>query len=326
MRRFQVASHRPEQIMSQQNSAHARQVAVETPRLADGMTMGRGTAHPRDLLKMRLAAVKAVFRYQPQIDLHNGRIAGVESVLCVPGVHGYRPATQLTAEIDAAGLGLALAEYQLRDACREQRNWLQGFAHDFPIGIPVSQWILGNAVLLPLAQHILAEFGLAPTLLEFEVEEKALGMSATALQAFSRVRDAGMPIAIDGFNAAHANLRLLAMMPISKLRVPALPLLRSGDGMPEKAVFDGILGAARGLGILVCATGVSSPEILAAVLRQGRPLAQGTELGSMLDGAQFLQCLRDRNETTATLPLLLPDNVGFAQDSAPPLPASVSVG
>jgi EAL domain-containing protein (putative c-di-GMP-specific phosphodiesterase class I) len=275
------------------------------------MAMGHGTEQTRNRLQTRLSAGKAVFRYQPQIDLQNGRIAGVESVLCVPGAHGYRPATELLAEIDAAGLGLALTECQLRDACREQRGWLQEFAHDFPIGVPVSQWVLGNAFLLPIAKQILAESGLEPSFLELEVEETALGVSVTARHAFASVRDAGMPIAIDGFNAAHANLRVLAMLPISKLRVAALPLLRNGDDMLEKMVFGGILGAARGLGISMCATGVNTPEVLAAVLRHGRPLGQGTELGSALNGLEFLKCLRDRNETTATLPQLIPGNVGF---------------
>jgi EAL domain-containing protein (putative c-di-GMP-specific phosphodiesterase class I) len=293
--------------VSNQSSAHANQTAVEAMDFFDAMAMGMGTENARHRLNMKLTASQAVFRYQPQIDLQNGRIAGVESVLCIQGPHDFRPAAELVAEIDAAGLGLTLTEFQLRDACREQRGWMREIAHDFPIGVPVSRWVLGNELLLPLAKHILAESRLAPWCLELEVEESALGASVIARHAFTNVGEAGMSIAIDGFNAAYANLRLLAMSPISKLRVAALPLLRSGADKLEKMLFGGILGAARGLGISVCATGISSPELLAAVLSHGRPLAQGTELASTLDSAEFLQCLRDRNETTATLPLMSPD-------------------
>lgn len=211
---------------------------------------------------------------------------------------------------------MVLAEFQIREACRELHGWSQCVSHDFPIGVPVSKWVFENPLLLPLAKRILADVGLAPSFLELETEMTALGINLTSWRAINNVRDAGMPIAIDGFNAANANLRLLAMMPISKLRVTTLQLLRSGNAKVEKAVFDAILGAARGLGILVCATGVSSAEILAAVLRQGRPLAQGMELGSMLNGAEFLQCLRHRNETTATLPQLNSHNERFARERA----------
>jgi len=299
--------------VSYQISADAQRTAVETADVPYSMAIGKVTEHARSRLKMHLAASKAVFRYQPQIDLQNGRIAGVESVLCVPGTNEYRPATKLVADIDAAGLGLALTESQLQDACREQRRWLQDFAHDFPIGVPVSNLMLGNELLLPLARHTLADSGLLPWCLELEVEETALGVSVIARHAFTCVGDTGMSIAVNGFNATYANLRVLAMSPISKVRVAALPLLRSGPDTLEKIVFGGILGAARGLGISVCATDVNSPEVLAAVLRHGRPLAQGTEVAPMLDSAGFLQYLRDRNETTATLPTLHPAEVRSAR-------------
>jgi EAL domain-containing protein (putative c-di-GMP-specific phosphodiesterase class I) len=300
-------------ILLNQNSANVKRAAVEAVDFLDAMATGKGTENARSRLRIRLTAAQAVFRYQPQIDLQNGRIGGVESILCVPGRNAYRPATGLVAELDAAGLGLALTECQLWDACREQRGWMHDFAYDFPIGVPVSKWVLGNELLMPLAKQILAESGLPPKRLELEVEETALGVSVIARHAFTSVGDAGLSIAVDGFNAVYANLRVLAMSPISKVRVAALPLLRSGADTLEKLVFHGILGAARGLGITVCATGVTSPELLAAVLSHGRPLAQGIELAPMLDSAAFLQCLQDRNETTATLPLMSPNIAASAR-------------
>jgi EAL domain-containing protein (putative c-di-GMP-specific phosphodiesterase class I)/sensor domain CHASE-containing protein len=254
-----------------------------------------------DPLRARLSASNAVFRYQPQIDLQTGRVGGVEALLCVPGLHEYRPAIELAAEIEAAGLGMALVERRLHEACREQRAWLNIIGHEFPIGVPVSQRTLVNAAFLPLVQRILAENGLAPSFLELEVEEAALGPSSAALRSVTKVRDAGIFIAIDGFNAAHSNLRLLSTLPISKLRVDPWLLLRIGDGPSEALLFDGIIGAARGLGIVVCATGITSPKLLSTVLRHGRPLAQGAALGPLLAGEEFLKLLRGSSVDTTTL-------------------------
>jgi hypothetical protein len=58
------------------------------------------------------------------------------------------------------------------------------------------------------------------------------------------------------YNAAHSNLRVLFVLPISKLRVNPYLLLRNGDSPSEAPLFDGIIGAARGLGIVVCVTGI----------------------------------------------------------------------
>jgi EAL domain-containing protein (putative c-di-GMP-specific phosphodiesterase class I)/sensor domain CHASE-containing protein len=295
--------------------AEAANLGSSVPAIAP-VSAGFSSAQARDSLRARLAASHAVFRYQPQIDLQTGRVAGVEALLCVPGADEFRPAIELAAEIEAAGLGPALVEHRLHDACREQRAWLRTIGHEFPIGVPVSQRALVDAAFLPLLQSILAEYELAPALLELQVEEAALGPSAAALRSVTKVRDAGLSIAIDGYNAAHSNLRLLSILPISKLRVDPYLLLRAGDTPSEALLFDGIVGAARGLGIMVCATGIDSPELLSTVLRHGRPVAQGAALGPALAGQEFLELLRGNNTDTATLRTLDFDDERLQPDSA----------
>jgi EAL domain-containing protein (putative c-di-GMP-specific phosphodiesterase class I)/sensor domain CHASE-containing protein len=265
------------------------------------ISTGFSSAQTRDPLRFRFAASNAVFRYQPQIDLQTGRVAGVEALLCVSASHEFRSAIELTSEVEAAGLGLALVERRLHDACRQQSAWLKIIGHKFPIGVPVSQRSLVNAAFLPLAQRILAEHELAPAFLELQVEEAALGPSAAALRSVTKVRDAGISIAIDGFNAAHSNLRLLSILPVSKLRVDPYLLLRVGNGAADALLFDGIIGAARGLAISVCVTGINSPELLSTVLRHGTPLAQGAALGPILTGEEFLEFLRGGSVDTALL-------------------------
>jgi EAL domain-containing protein (putative c-di-GMP-specific phosphodiesterase class I) len=265
---------------------------------------GFSLCHTQDPLAARLAARNAVFRFQPQIDLQSGRVAGVEALLCVTGAHEIRPAIELAAEIEASGHGLVLLERRLHEACREQSRWLKTMGHEFPIGVPVSQRTLANAAFLPLVQRILAHYELAPSCLELQVEETVIGASAAALRLINRLHDAGISIAIDGFNAAHSNLRLLSILPISKLRVDPYLLLRVHDGPSAALLFAGIIGAAHGLRMVVCAKGINSPELLSAVLQHGRPLAQGAALGPILAGEEFLELLRASNADTAILPTL----------------------
>jgi EAL domain-containing protein (putative c-di-GMP-specific phosphodiesterase class I) len=262
---------------------------------------GFGANRVTEPLQARVSAANAVFRFQPQIDLRTGLVAGVEALLCIPGSSDYQPATEFAADIENAGLGLALFERRLQEACRGQRTWLRSVGHDFPIGVPVSRRVLANAALLPLVHRVLAEYEIPPALLELEVEEAALGARSEPLRTLTKVYEAGISIALDGFNANHSNLRLLSILPISKLRVDPWLLLRMADRVSEAQVFAGILGAARGLGIVVCATGVASANILAAVLEHGRPLAQGAAVGAPLDGPAFLERLRDNDIDTATL-------------------------
>jgi EAL domain-containing protein (putative c-di-GMP-specific phosphodiesterase class I) len=269
----------------------------------------------QDSLPARFAARNAVFCFQPQIDLRTGQVAGVEALLCVPRAQEYRSATELAAEIEASGHGLALVERHLQEACRQQSAWLKRIGHEFSIGVPVSQRTLANAAFLPLVQRILADNELAPSFLELQVADAVVGASA-APRLINKVCDAGITIAIDGFNAARCNLRLLSTLPISKLRVDPYLLLRDHDGPSAARLFAAIIGAARGLGIRVCATGINSPELLSAVLQHGRPLAQGATIGPILTGEGFLELLRGSNVDTAILPTLDFDDEGLQVASA----------
>ena len=280
-------------------SSSATPASSDTP-----ISTGPSSGHMQDPLAARFAARNAVFRFQPQIDLQTGHVAGVEALLCVPGAQEFRSATELAAEIEASGHGLALVERRLQEACREQSAWLKRIGHEFSIGVPVSQRTLANAAFLPLVQRILAANELAPSFLELQVEDAVIGASPAAPRLINKIRDAGITIAIDGFNAARSNLRLLSILPISKLRVDPCPLLRDHDGPSAARLFAGIFGAARGLGISVCATGIDSPELLSAVLEHGRPLAQGAAIGPILTGEGFLELLRGSNVDTAILPTL----------------------
>ena len=259
-------------------------------------------------MEATLAAHDAVYRFQPQIDMRTGRVAGVEAILCVPQSDGYRAADELAAEIETAGLGMAFAEHRLRAACREQSGWVRNIGHDFPIGVPVSHRTLANAMFIPLVKRILLEHSLAPSYLELEVTESSFGVGASVrctLANARKVRNAGLRLAIDGFNAADVNLRLLTILPISKLRVDPWLLLRLNDGAANGLLFDALLGAARSLGVAVCVTGVCNPELLAAILRHGRPLAQGSEVGKLRDAAEMLELLRGDGSDTARLRPLL---------------------
>jgi EAL domain-containing protein (putative c-di-GMP-specific phosphodiesterase class I)/sensor domain CHASE-containing protein len=260
-------------------------------------------------LRVRIRELTPVCCFQPQIDLQTGRVAGVEALLggATPG--NRRAMAEFIEEVEVAGLGFALAQRWIQEACRNQRAWLQQVSHEFPIGVPISQRALEDPQFLPFLRRTLAEYDLPPHFLELEIPEAVLGGSASALRAIADVQAAGVGLAIDGFNAARSNLRLLTMTRIAKLRIDPALVRKIGVAGEEAVLFDGICGAARGLGIIICANGVDSPDLVAAAMRHGRPLAQGEALGPCIDADQFLLLLRGNVSETWNLPPLQVDDV-----------------
>jgi EAL domain-containing protein (putative c-di-GMP-specific phosphodiesterase class I)/sensor domain CHASE-containing protein len=286
--------------------------------------IAEGPAEARDQLLARLSERGAVIRYQPQINLRTGRIAGVEALLCVPESAAYRPAPGLVAELEAAGLGYPLLEWRLQEACSGRNYWRRQIGDDFPVSIPMSTVMLGDPAIPALVRGILADKELSSRYLELEVPEAALGEGAAVLRTLAAVHEEGVLVAIDGYDGSQSNFRSLTFMPIAKLRVDPNLVLRAGAGTPDEVLFDGIVGAARGLGIVVCATGVDSPDLAAVAERHGCSLAQGASLGPLVDGEQFLTLVRGGDVDTATLPPLQLDRDSPKGVSSGPWPRATS--
>jgi EAL domain-containing protein (putative c-di-GMP-specific phosphodiesterase class I) len=255
-------------------------------------------------LRAALAAIETVFRYQPQIDLQTGRVAGAEALVFLSGSSGDKASFGLIAQLEAAGLGLTLAESWLQELCADRRLWRRQTGADLPIGMPVSQPMLEDPGFLPLVLTALAESGLAASWLELEVPESALCSGDAAARSVAAANSAGLLIAIDRFTGARSSLELLTSLPFTKLRLDAELLAAAANSASAGRLVDATVAAARALGIVVCAAGVDTPELLATAERRGLQLAQGAALGPPSDGDQLLALVRGGGLDTASLPVL----------------------
>ena len=266
-------------------------------------------AAPRDLESF-LTGTPTVFRFEPQFNLRTGRVAGVESLLCITQSGEARPAPELATDVEAAGLGLDLAERWLREACAERRSWRRQAGQDFPVSVPVSSGILEHPDFLPLVRRVLADNELPSSFLELEIPEHVLAGSEAVRRALGKIHAAGVLICIREFDGSQSNIRSLTFVPLAKLLIDPKLIREAATGTPAAALFDGIIGAARALGILVCASGIDSPALEATAERHGCVLAQGTTFGPRVDSEQFLSLVRGAGVDTATLPPLDLDLIG----------------
>lgn len=268
-----------------------------------------GAVTERAPRKKRVPEFNPVFLYQPQIDLQTGRVAGVEALLGNADPDERRPIAEILADIEAAGGGFALAQRWIQDACRNQRMWQQHVGLELPVGVAVSRRTLEDPGFPPFLRRVLAKCAMAPRFLELQVPEAVFGGGPSALRALANAHGTGVRLAIDCFNGARSSLRLLTAVPIAKLRVDPALVRNIGAATRDAVLFDGIVGAAGGLRIAVCATGVDTPDLVAATLRHGRPLAQGEALGSAVSAEQLLVFLRGSAVDTSHLPPLQVEDI-----------------
>ena len=149
-----------------------------------------------DCVDALLTEIGVAFRYQPQIDLRTGRVAGVEALMCTREDSGFIPATQAIATLEALGVEIEVTERRLHEACSARRFWSRQIGDDFPVSVSVSQRNLADPAFLRLVERILADYELPPQLLELLVSEAALAENTPSATALADLHAAGVLIAI----------------------------------------------------------------------------------------------------------------------------------
>jgi diguanylate cyclase (GGDEF)-like protein/PAS domain S-box-containing protein len=220
--------------------------------------------------------------YQPQIDLRDDRVAGLEALvrwrhpargLLTP--HEFIPAAERSGLI--TDLGAWVVEEACAYAARAREDWVAW------INLSARQLRPG---LVAEVSAALERSGLAPSRLGLELTESILMHDLrVAWDQLTELRRLGVRLAIDDFGTGYSSLSYLAELPVDTVKVDRSFTARLEDGGRGRTVVTAVLGMARGLGLDVIVEGVET-EVQLAVLRElGVTLAQGHLLGRPAPGA-----------------------------------------
>uniref|UniRef100_UPI0012F9BC02 putative bifunctional diguanylate cyclase/phosphodiesterase n=1 Tax=Azohydromonas aeria TaxID=2590212 RepID=UPI0012F9BC02 len=211
---------------------------------------------------MRLALASQRFRltYQPQYELCNGRLVGVEALIRWhdPERGGDIPPAEFIPVAEASGFIVAIGEWVLAQAVQQAARWhRQGLP--LPVAVNVSALQFQQPYFVDQVQAVLETAGLPAQLLELELTESLLLHDAeetlSRLQALARL---GVRLAVDDFGTGYSSLAYLKRFPINKLKIDrgfvrGLP----GDDS-DAAIVRAIVQMARALELRVIAEGVET--------------------------------------------------------------------
>ena len=215
-------------------------------------------------------------RYQPIVDLHQGRLAHVEALIrWQHPLHGTQTPAQFLALAESTGLIHDIGAATLARACADAQQLAR---NGVPVGVSVniSPQQLTRGELPARVGEALAESGLPASLLTLEVTENGIvSDSARAADTLAALREMGVSIALDDFGTGYSSLSLLRDFPIDILKIDRSfvpnPQHRNGD----LTIAHAIIGMARNLDKTVIAEGVETTWQSRALLIGGCHLQQG---------------------------------------------------
>ena len=217
--------------------------------------------------------------YQPQVNLADDRIAGVEAL--VRWQHpdrGLLPPADFLPLAEETGLIADVDAWVLEQACAQAKAWSDAHPtlHRLTMSVNISGRQLAQPGLARTVARVLTRTGLPPSRLCLEMTESVLmddvGTASAALEALKRL---GVQIAVDDFGTGYSSLAHLSRFPVDVLKVDRSFVAGLSDAAESWSMVAAVLSLSRALGLTTIAEGVEHEHQLGALRSLGCEVAQG---------------------------------------------------
>lgn len=215
--------------------------------------------------------------YQPQVDLQSGEMTGVEAL--VRWQHPERGLVSPAHFIPLAeetGLIVPIGEWVLREACRQQKSWLDAGRKVGKVAVNLSPRQFRQKNFPGKVEAILKETGLEAKHLELEITEScAMEHAGETINQLNQLNQMGMFLAIDDFGTGYSSLAYLQRFPIQKLKIDRSFINDIHDDHNDAAIAKSIIGLAHNMQMRVVAEGVETERQAEWLRDMGCDQAQG---------------------------------------------------
>lgn len=232
--------------------------------------------------------------YQPQMDVEQQRLVGVEAL-----IRWNHPSGKLVAAggflpmVEELGMMPTLTYWVIEQACRDCRAWLdQGLMIErFSVNVPPGM-LQGDEfcdrVLAAIARH-----DIPGSVFEIELTENVfIADYSVVSRCLLRLAEQGIRIAIDDFGTQYSSLSHLHNLPVTTLKIDQSFVREIEGDTPDSPIIRSILAIAHGLGLSVVAEGVETECQKNYLSSVGAREMQGYLFGRPMTMGEFAHLLR----------------------------------
>jgi diguanylate cyclase (GGDEF)-like protein/PAS domain S-box-containing protein len=208
-------------------------------------------------LRKAVAERQLSLHYQPQIDLTQNRMIGVEALIRWEHPEkGMIPPAEFIPVAEDTGLIVQIGEWVLREACRQNKAWQEAGYEPITMAVNISLRQIQASDFVDMVRSILEETGLDPQYLELEITESVASDVQITKQVLLELKHIGVKVSIDDFGSGYSSLRYLSELPINKLKIDRVFIHEMN--IKNKAVINAVIALARSLELEVLAEGVET--------------------------------------------------------------------
>jgi diguanylate cyclase len=264
-------------------------VALSVARTRSGRTAGYGaemesgnTLAPLLIGELReaIGSGDIVVYYQPQVEIHTGRVLGVEALVRWQHPrHGLLGPEVFVPAAEQAGLIGPLMEHVLDSALLQCARWrLVGL--DLTVAVNLSVRNLLDPELVDKIRSALQSHGLQASSLELEITEgSAMVNPRRSIQVLGALAQLGVKLSIDDYGTGYSSLTYLQKLPVGRLKIDQSFVTAMLLDDASAAIVQSTIELARVLAFDVVAEGVQDDATLLRLRDMRCYSAQGFGLG-----------------------------------------------
>ncbi len=232
--------------------------------------------------------------FQPKHHGGNGSMVGAEALLRWrhPELGQVSP-MEFIGVAERSGQIIRIGEWVIREACRQQRCWIDRGMVPVPVAINLSPTQIAQPGLVETAAGIVAEAGLHPSQIMFEITESMAMQDAERTTAvLNDFHARGFALAIDDFGTGYSSLAYLRRFQVRQLKIDQffINALEEG-GEQASAMVKAIIELAHTLDMEVVAEGVETSAQAEVLRGLGCDQVQGYFLARPMPAGEFERCL-----------------------------------
>ena len=214
-------------------------------------------------LRRALENNEFVLHYQPQLDLQERTIVGVEALVRWNSPdNGLVPPGKFIPVAEDSGLIVQIGAWVLREACRQARAWQDAGLPPFVMAVNLSAIQFKRLDLVNTVINALVLSDLDSQWLELELTESILLQDAEAtLDTVHRLKALGVKLSVDDFGTGYSSLAYLKRFAVDKLKIDQSFVRDLVTDPDDAAIVRAIIQMAHSLKLKTIAEGVETEEL-----------------------------------------------------------------
>ncbi len=247
-------------------------------------------------LRRALERKEFQIRYQPRVDLRDGRVTGAEALLrWRHPKRGEVPPSVFIPMAEDSSLIFEIGAWVLDRVCRDYSKWQSRLAWPGRVAVNLSLQQLRQRDFVQRIENTFERHKLTPSCMEFEITESTLMKDGEAtLRMLDRLYQLGLHLSIDDFGTGYSSLSALQHFPIGTLKIDQ-SFVQGADHEDEPAtIVTTIISMGKNLQMDVVAEGVETQQQLDFLRSHGCHYGQGHLFGQPLSSEEYLQLLTEQ--------------------------------